>query len=426
MTNRSTQIFVLILFFIAVLMGYNYFAKPFLSVDTVVEEVKEEVNAELAENYIDERLKILNELTTEQKISQLIAYSLVINSELDDSNEAKDSKTVGLSSTSSAELTKLDPGIITLFGSNVSFDNASSHLKQIKELFNNKALQPLIAVDHEGGSVQRLSGEGFTQLPSLKEMCDADKYDLQQQLFSSAKELSDLGVNIIFAPVLDIDSKVLGDRSCSDYDSLLITSIEFIKVFGDQQILPVIKHFPGLGQTSKDLHKFPDSIQLNENDTLIFSKVLDIYPNIGVMSSHVQIKDMLEGKPCSMSEECLSVFNNKMPLVILFTDALEMGALNSSANDFVKNFSFLELDVSDGNTLSKTSLLQEEKLSVLSYQAIMAGNNVLVFGSGVEANQLTKVVKELSAHYEQDEEFAKKVNESLIKILAVKKIHHDQ
>lgn len=428
MTNRSTQIFVLILFLIAVLMGYNYFAKPFLNIGTDTEkEVEEEISSELAQNYIDERLKILDQLTVEQKISQLIAYPFVINaSELGDSTEIQDFKTISLSSTSSAELTKLEPGIITLFGSNISFNDASSHLKQIRELFSNKALQPLIAVDHEGGSVQRLSGDGFTQLPSLKEMCGADKYDLQQQLFSSAKELSDLGVNIVFAPVLDIDSKVLGDRSCSDYGSLLITSIEFIKVFGDKQILPVIKHFPGLGQTSKDLHNYSDTIQLKGNDTLIFSKVLDIYPNIGVMSSHVQIQDMLEGKPCSMSEECLSVFNNEMPLVILFTDALEMGALNSSANDFVENFSFLKLDAPSENAQGKTTLSQEVKLTVLSYQAIMAGNNVLVFGSGVEASQLTKVVDELSAHYEQDEVFAKKVNESLLKILAVKKIHHDQ
>lgn len=427
MNSRSTQIFVAILLVITLLLGYNYFAKPFSNLEPLnLEEPQEEADQQLGEEYIDERLKLLEELTPKQKISQLIAYPYVIegteSAQLadDQGGNQKDKN-----ATSSAKLTSLEPGIITLFGSNISLDNATYHLDYIRELFRDKPIAPLIAVDHEGGSVQRLSGEGFTHLPSWKEACNADQYDLKQLLLSSAKELGDLGINIVFAPVLDLDSKVLDNRSCSNYDSLLITSIEHIQAFGNQQILPVVKHFPGLGNTKNDLHFYSDTVEVGVDDTLIFSKVLDIFPNIGVMSSHVKIKDKLEGKPCSMSEECLSVFNQEMPLVLVFSDALEMKSLDSFSTEIAKEFDYKTIDNSEGGLPGKAQSTQEAKLAVLSYQALMAGNNVLVFGAGVGADQLLTIVDELSAHYEQNEQFAKKVDNSLLKILAVKQIKHD-
>lgn len=428
MANRSTQIFVAVLIIITVLLGYNYFEKPFSNYKMTDEEKPQDrADQQSAEKYVDERLKLLEQLTSRQKISQLIAYPYVIEgTQSGKLTDNLDESPRNINSSNSTGLTSLEPGIITIFGSKISLDNATYHLSYIKELFRNKPLAPLIAVDHEGGSVQRLSGDGFTNLPSWKEMCASDQYDLKQQLFSSAKELGDLGINVVFAPVLDLDSKVLGNRSCADYDLLLATSIEYIQIFGNQQILSVVKHFPGLGNTKNDLHYYSDSIEVGTDDTLIFSKVLGVFPNIGVMSSHVKITDKLEGKPCSMSEECLSVFNQEMPLVLLFTDALEMKSLDNYSLEIANELDNKKNIHNEEDPANKTQLKQEAKLAALSYQAVMAGNNVLVFGEGVGVDQLLFVVDELSAYYEQDEEFAKKVDNSLLKILAVKQINHDQ
>jgi len=427
MTNRSTQIFVAALVVLAALLGYNYFVQPFANLNKAsIEESQSEVDQQSVDDYVDKRLKLLEELTPKQKISQLIAYPYVI--EGTESGQLMDEfveNSLSKNATNSASLSSLEPGIITIFGSEISFENAANHLNYINELFQDKSLSPLIAVDHEGGSVQRLSGYGFTHLPPWEELCDLNQFDLKQQLLSSAKELSDLGVNIVFAPVLDIDSKVLGDRSCGDYDSLLLTSIEYIQIFGNQQILSVVKHFPGLGNTKKDLHYYSDTIEVGVDDTLIFSKIFDVFPNIGVMSSHIKIKDKLDGKPCSMSEECLSVFNQEMPLILVFTDALEMKSLDGFSVELAKEFDYKKTDNSEEKSLNKIQLTPESRLAALSYQAIMAGNNVLVFGAGVEADQLLAVVDELSIHYEQNEEFVKKVDNSLLKILAVKQINHD-
>ncbi len=69
-------------------------------------------------------------------------------------------------------------------------------------------------VDHEGGSVQRLNGEGFTILPSWKRMCNQTAELRQSSLASSAAELAAVGIDVVLAPVVDVSHSniVLRDR----------------------------------------------------------------------------------------------------------------------------------------------------------------------------------------------------------------------
>ncbi len=401
-------------------MAYLRFARPLIRnfpQQQTQEPTQEEVQ-EVYQEYVDERVSLFEELTPEQKIAQLMAYPLTIKNSDDEQllNEKP------LEATASVQLVQLEPGLITIFGSKISFEEARHYLQLIERLFAGKKTSPLFAVDHEGGAVQRFSGAGFTPLPSWREIC---AFTEQEQLIlfsSSAQELQDLGVNIVFAPVVDINSSVLKNRTCTDFESSAITAKSYISAFGEKQIMPVIKHFPGLGQTTKDLHFSSESVYLAADDTLIFSRLLDAFPNIGVMSSHLQLKEKLDGLPCSMSAECLSVFEEEFPSVVIFTDALEMKALDSIVILLAKEFEFLTIGQdSETNT---SQLLPEARLAVVSHQAIMAGNDVLVYGPDVKGEQLFAVSRELASHYQQDEEFAKKVDLSVLKLLAVKKINN--
>lgn len=448
MSNRSTQIFIAILAVMTLLLGYNYYARPFLR-RYQQERVKnqEEKEAQQAKaDYLEEKLGIIEQLSAEQKIAQLIAYPYLIldldysdlvktdaanaadklksdtdpllleaEAQVEDNSELTQKTGVSLDELLLTEISTLEPGFITIFGKEISFDQAQQHISVIRDIFLDKPSQPLFAVDHEGGDVQRLSGEGFTQLPSWRETCKLGEEEQRLLFQSSAAELSQLGVNIVFAPVLDFNSQVLGSRSCQEFAALHSTTRGFIAAFGNERIMPVVKHFPGLGQTKKDLHKSSDIINLTAEDTKIFSQIMVVFPNIGVMSSHVQLQDKLNGLPCSLSEECLSVFTNDMPLRLVFTDALEMGALNQIGEKLALDNNFVQLIGNDDKTT--TSL----RLAALSYQAILAGNDVLVFGPDVGIDELLVVKNELAVRYNEEESFRQRVDQSLAKIIALKK-----
>jgi beta-glucosidase-like glycosyl hydrolase len=422
MKKRSnyTNLFIVILFVAAVLLGYNYFARPFLrnfpqqdSQNPADEQVSEE-----EKTYIEEKLTLLDSLSDEQKVAQLIAYPLVVGDQAGVGLSEESTPSSSLTATTSADIRELSPGIITLFGDEIPRDAAATQAQEINNIFVNEPIGPLLAVDHEGGTVQRLAGAGFSKLPAWREMCAQNEQERRELLEESAQELSQLGVSIVFAPVLDINSSVLSSRSCANYDQLFNAAGDFIEIFGNYQVMSVIKHFPGLGNTTKDLHFNEESIALSEGDSKIFSEILSTYPNIGVMNSHVKLNELLDGSPCSLSAACLSAFPHEFPLALLFTDALDMGALDSYGESLVDEFEFATLSLQEVADNAEAA-----KLTALSYQAVMAGNDVLVFGRGVDSAQLAIVRDELAAKMKQDEELAERVELSVSKMLAVKNIN---
>jgi len=430
MPNRFTNLFILFLVIVAVIMAYLRFGKPlakFFPQQSQPSELTQEEVTEALQEYVDQRVLLLEEMTAQQKIAQLMAMPLLIenknatgsgNSLVDDDLAISEDELLG--ATVSAQLTQLEPGLITFFGSKINLETAKQYLQSVRNIFQNKKTSPLFVVDHEGGSVQRFSGEGFTVLPSLKESCQLEEQKQLAQYQSSSKELAELGINIVFAPVVDLGGVALKDRSCLDFETTVITARSFISAFGEQQIMPVIKHFPGLGQTTRDLHYSSETVDLAADDTLIFSRLLEAFPNIGVMSSHLQLKDKLDGMPCSLSKDCLYLFEEEFPLVLLFSDALEMKALDTTAAKLAKEFEFLTAELAQ--TDAGSILTQEARLAVVSYHALMAGNDVLVYGSDVSSEQLMMVNQELAAHYQQDEKFQQAVDGKVMKLLAVKKI----
>lgn len=122
----------------------------------------------------------------------------------------------------------------------------------------------LIAVDHEGGRVQRFL-EGFTRLPpmqALGEQFDVDAagaLDLAQQIGDVlATELRAIGVDLSFAPVLDLDwerSGIIGDRAfSSDPDKVAQLASALCSGLNRGGMASCGKHFPGHGWVVADSH----------------------------------------------------------------------------------------------------------------------------------------------------------------------------
>ena len=129
-----------------------------------------------------------------------------------------------------------------------------------------RALRPelVISVDHEGGRVQRFR-EGFTRLPAMRRLGEAweagpatAKARARQAGFVLAAELRAHGVDLSYAPVLDLDygvSSVIGDRAFHR-DPHVATELARAVVAGlaDAGMRAVGKHFPGHGAVEADSH----------------------------------------------------------------------------------------------------------------------------------------------------------------------------
>jgi beta-N-acetylhexosaminidase len=162
----------------------------------------------------------------------------------------------------------------------------------------------LIAVDHEGGRVQRFR-EGFTRLPAAARYAERlDKAELLPTLEKAgwlmAAELRAVGVDFSFAPDLDVDcgiSQIIGDRSFSrDADEAGDYALAFARGMRRAGMAAVGKHFPGHGAVSLDSHlALPEDprpfAEIAAKDLLPFKKLIAEGLE-GIMPAHVIYKEV--------------------------------------------------------------------------------------------------------------------------------------
>ncbi len=122
-----------------------------------------------------------------------------------------------------------------------------------------KSLPPFIAIDQEGGRVHRLP-QPFTHFPAAARLGETGNTKLAHRVAqATAEELTAVGINLDFAPVLDVNSNpnnpVIGDRSFdSDPEKVIALGERWIQGLREGGIIPCGKHFPGHGDTDKDSH----------------------------------------------------------------------------------------------------------------------------------------------------------------------------
>jgi beta-N-acetylhexosaminidase len=165
------------------------------------------------------------------------------------------------------------------------------------------------AIDQEGGRVQRLK-EGFMEIPSAQFLGDLDLPEVIYHLAKvQATELKIVGINVNFAPVVDINSNpnnpVIGNRSYSnDPRKVSEYARSFVRAYNELCVLSVIKHFPGHGDTKKDSHIAVPKL----NKTLQQLKDLELKPFFdlkadvrGIMTAHIKLPFIDSEKVASAS-----------------------------------------------------------------------------------------------------------------------------
>lgn len=307
-------------------------------------------------------------------------------------------------------------GSVILFREN--FINTPQSYQLIQDLQKASYQLPLlISTDQEGGYVTRLR-EG-TEMPGNMALAATRDANMAQHVGEvHGSELNALGVNINFAPVVDINTNqnnpVIGVRSFSS-DIALVNEMSgaYIKGLQQNSVLSTAKHFPGHGNVETDSHfglplvPYTES-EWRQNDLLPFKYVIEQGID-AVITAHIIVpalddtkvvskKDGTEiGLPATLSKKIITgILRDELKFQgLIFTDAMDMGAIteNFGANEAVE-------------------------------MALMAGSDVIVMPvhiwdqQGIE--QLEELYQYLETQHYKNPEFASRLQEAATRVVKTK------
>ncbi|MEK5208792.1 MULTISPECIES: beta-N-acetylhexosaminidase [unclassified Psychrobacillus] len=280
-------------------------------------------------------------------------------------------------------------GGIILFKDNLKKANQSvTLLNAIKQENSNNKVPLFLGIDEEGGRISRLPE--LTKLPTNEEIGfrnDASfSYGIGKLL---GKQLSAFGFNLDFAPVLDINSNpenpIIGDRSFGkDAQKVSELGIQTMEGIQSEQVIPVIKHFPGHGDTAVDSHKELPIVQKSLKDLqglelIPFKKAINQGTEV-VMTGHILLPKIDPTYPASLSEKIIKGILRKQLGYegIIITDDMTMKAIvntfeiGEAAVSAVKAGNDIVLVAHDyANVIkAKDAILQAVKTGEISEQRI--------------------------------------------------------
>ncbi|WP_300463531.1 beta-N-acetylhexosaminidase [Desulfobacula sp.] len=228
-------------------------------------------------------------------------------------------------------------GGIILFKRNiVSPQQVTSLCNDCQDYAGSCGLPPLfIATDQEGGTVARLT-EPFTVFkgnPFIESVRDAENFAA-----ITAQELNQVGINMNFAPVLDVapegGSSIMTDRAFKGTaNRVSLLGRQVIHTLQGKNIMAVAKHFPGIGRTVKDSHyHLPvldiDLETLKRSDLVPFRDAINEGVS-GIMMSHILYPLLDHQWPASLSPLIArDLLRNQMGYDgLVMTDDLDMKAI---------------------------------------------------------------------------------------------------
>lgn len=271
--------------------------------------------------------ELLDELTIEEKIGQLLLVGM--------DGTAVNSQTRELINT-------YHVGGFIFYKDNIQ--NSEQALSLFNQLHkdNAKAKVPLfLSIDEEGGRVTRMPNE-FLRVPSAMKIANTGIVDAATEFgVSIGVKLNAFGINMDFAPVLDInsnpDNPVIGDRSFG-HEAELVSNmgVAMMKGIREQGVIPVVKHFPGHGDTSVDSHLgLPivehDIDRLRKLELQPFKAAISEGADV-VMMGHILLPQLDPAYPASFSQMIIQdLLRKELGFEgVVMTDDMTMGAITEN------------------------------------------------------------------------------------------------
>ncbi|MEZ5045826.1 MAG: beta-N-acetylhexosaminidase [Chitinophagaceae bacterium] len=299
-------------------------------------------------------------------------------------------------------------GGILLYEYNLQTTNTKAALQNMTSALQDASKIPLlISIDQEGGQVNRLKEKyGFPYMPSAKYVGNKNQDDYTEQVGKTiAQSLISVGINLNYAPVLDVNNPncpVLGKRSrCFSSNTNVITHIAsiLINAHREQGVRTVVKHFPGHGNSQTDSHLGMADVSKywQEKELIPYQKLIEAHEVDAIMTAHIINRKLdSSGLPATLSKVIIQdLLRKKMNYNgVVITDDMQMHAIS-------KFYGF------------------EESIK----KAILAGVDILMFSNNIKGasnysvKNIHSTIKKLVRSHVISEE---RINESYKRIMQLK------
>jgi beta-N-acetylhexosaminidase len=356
---------------------------------------------------IDSELNLEDEredLSKEEVVSETLTEDIQLEASIDEilSNLSLEAKVAQMFyvTLEDYERTGLSYGGIIFFKHNMKTANQTQ--KIINKIQSEMTVPAFIGLDEEGGLVSRITGEasiGGTKIPSawvLGHATTPNAVYIANEII--ARETRTLGFNMNFAPVGDVhtnpDNPIIGHRAFSDNPQDVGEKVmEAINAYQHHNIIPVIKHYPGHGDTNEDSHLGTatlnhDLSRLRNVELLPFVKAIRGGVDV-IMVGHLQVPQVTgDLTPASLSE-------------IMIQEIL------------IDELGFEGLVISDA--LNMKSIVDYYGTKAMMDQGLDAGLNLFLMPENVDA-----AYEHLLKKAQTSKEAEMKINETLRKIIRLK------
>jgi beta-N-acetylhexosaminidase len=233
-------------------------------------------------------------------------------------------------------------GSIILFEKNIPAANSFIAVKKVIWTYQQAATIPLfVGIDQEGGRVNRLKAKyGFPASITAAAMAKSSNLDsVRIYAEATASTLAGLGININFAPVVDLatnpDNPIIakyGRAFSAKEDSVTLMAKEFIRQHHKYNVLTSLKHFPGHGSSKADTHLGIADVTntWNEKELIPYRELIDSGYVDAVMTSHIVNRSLdAAGNPGTLSRDILEgILRKRLKFDgVVFSDDMQMHAI---------------------------------------------------------------------------------------------------
>lgn len=385
---------IVILAVVALLLGYNYVKRPFYQRFLANQATKDAVeNPERASGVEPLLSDELARMTPSEKMAELLVVPMHFETTKPASGSAITQLLHGDSDQAeiSAWIEKTQPSMVVLSGK-ASTQSIREIITQMEGI-SIEAKRPILVAGDQV-TVDRLTPDKDLLPRTMAQACSQTPDEVAKHWNEVGYGWQTLGLHLVMGPVIDVPQAGSFEASltCANNARAYELARANIAGFGRNGVLPVVAHFPGIGQAIADPQLGNQTLDVGLPDLEPFQRLLKEFPNIGVLISATRIKGQFNEQPCALTAECLAQFPSQFPEVLLIADKISPDlatALDKPLVEIVKS-------------------------------AILAGNHLVIIDESVSLPEINDLINQLTVQYEDDEAFRTKVNAALDRIIKLK------